>query len=328
MTKKTLSPKKIELYLKNKKQASDAIARKIAKQPDILTSTKATRTLNGVRRELEQIQETMKLDPALYGRYLEQLVDSYIAIMKKYFPKAKTNFRREEIFIAIVTHSILDYHPDTRPAYLGGDKVINQKIKTDIQIKSPQDVFRIFYDIDQMEKDMKAAGFKPATIEAAILAASQEYTYTYKDLTNLKGKMDFMARYLKISQANWYLLFFDNISSYTAVGVPKELLLQFVRVFHRYLKPIKDRGRDDFYALKLDLTYAAKFHAKVWSGIVSAKSVIHYRDADSFYKDRQHYMSYSDIKAYNENFWSASHKAGNLQIQNAIFAPIQYKGKR
>lgn len=328
MAKNTLSPKKIEQHLLKKKKAAHAIARKIAIQPDILTTTKATRTLNSMTRELEKIQEAITIDPNMHSHYVNQLVDFYISTMKKHFPNAKTKFRREEIFIAIVTGAILEYYPDTKPAYLGGDKLIEDRVRTDIQIKSPTDVFRIFYDIPQMKKQMKEAGFPVGTIEAAVDAASREYTYSYKDLTSLKGKLDFMKRYQKISQANWYLLFFDNISNYTAVGFPAAVLLKFVRAFRQYFVPVFDDKQKGLYALKLQLTYNSGFHLKVWSHIVSAQSVIHYREEEDFYKDRNNHMDIIQRQAYNKVFWSDNYHRGNLQIQNSIFAPIKYKGKR
>lgn len=323
MVQTAATKKDLERHLQQKQKAAKSIAVKIANDKDVKTKNKATRVYKTVQKELAKIEEAITIDPGMYSNHINQLIDHYIKIMQETFPNAKTKFRREELFVAILTHKVLEYVADNVPAYLSGDVQFEGKYDNtvlDIQIKSPTDVFRIFYKIDAMKERMKVAGLPDGVISAAAQAASQDYTFTYKQLSTKKGKIEFMERYLQISQANWYLLFYEHPASFTAVGLPKQLLIEFVKFFYRYFIPIKEK---EVYALKLDLTYANKFHIKVWSSIVNIGGVIHYRDKEEFYQDRHKHMTASERKSYHDNFWG-KYKHGNLQIQNTLFDPIKY----
>lgn len=257
---------------------------------------------------------------------LDQMVSDFGQIITTNFPKDKTNLRPDEVKIAILLGELVGYEVDNVPAYMGGDQKLEGEESLDIQIKGHSDVFRIHYNLDIIKREMSKNGkFDPTFISSMQNYVADLVVYERSFLESVEGKVAFMEKYSNISGANWYLLALPNAASWTMIGFPAHLMTHFVRSFPNAFRPTAEGTaagkRTGQSKMKLTLGNSNSL-MYIWEGIINANSVLHYRDESAFYKDRKKMLG-GTRESYNAVFHGAN-AAGNIQLQNSLFAPIKY----
>lgn len=287
----------------------------------------AMKIIDSIYGELEELQKEYNIQTNIMSKDMQEIAKKYQAILKKYgLQLGSTKFRPEEIYAHLITGRILGYDAwDTKPAYLGGD--IPAELNLDIQIKSPRDYFRVHYNLDVAEREMQAAGFSEGMINETLykIAAAHVERFRFEELKNSANKIKFLKYYQSISRANWYILYYKNAPNVSAISFPAKLLSQFAENFHMFFKPARESTKTgktlNLGKLKFAF-YGTKFRTDIWMNIVSTNAIIHYTNADNFYKHRRENLSDKQIKTYNAVFWGDK---GFEVVQNTFFAPISYK---
>lgn len=334
MAKVIKSQKDIIEHLKEISNVGKGLAKKIARanKTDPGNGVKMWDSLSATLNRLQKDSHLL-INSTESQQELDRLFNKYQNALKRkrtgtHLDLGKTNWRKEEFYMYYIVGEILRYDPwDSDPAYFGGD--INLKeYNMSIQIKSPEDKFRIYYSADKARGNLAGAGdFSEEFIEEVVKDIQQAFAqpFTTTALQNETNKIKFMEYYQKISRANWYVLFYESGSSISAVSLPSESLINFVSTFAKYFVP-KAEGTKTAKGLAF-LSFRlsnSSFQIDLWEGILSLQSAIHYSNADEFYEARNNYFEDDPvtIKRYNDQFWR---NHGHAAIQNKFFAPIKYR---
>jgi hypothetical protein len=290
----------------------------------------AVKTLESITKEVQDLVKNFEIinteNPA---RLLKQFGEEYVKILKEHnLSVGGTKFRLEEIYLQLICLNNLGYDPwENKPAYLGGDLDLDNDLS--LQIKSPKDFFRIHYNLEKAEREMKNAGFSEGIINDTLykIAEARLKNFKYEDLKKNDNKIEFIKYYHEISRANWYVLFYNNAPDVSAVSFPAELLPRFAEYFYMFFKAARETnnlgkilglGKLAFGLNRSDV------RIKIWQNVISAGVIIHYVNVENFYKHRSEHFTRDEIQQYNKVFWD---NRGFEVIQNTFFAPVQYKGR-
>mgnify|MGYP001068707669 CR=1 FL=1 len=322
LTKKDASIREALLEIK---KGPLGLTKKIARAAE--SEQDAMSILDQINADLEELRQEYSLQTDVMSKDLERIAKRYEAILRKHGLKlGSTKFRPEEIYVNLISNHILGYDAwDTKPAYLGGD--IPGELGLDIQIKSPKDFFRVHYNLDVAEREMEKEGFSDGMINTTLyrIAAAKFERFRFQDLKSAQNRINFIKYYHTISRANWYILFYNNAPDVSAISFPAKLLPQFAENFHMFFIAAKETTKTGKTLELGKLRFAldkADVRVKVWQSIVNTSVIIHYTNAENFYKHRAEHLDRPAIQTYNAVFWGDK---GFEAVQNALFAPVSYR---
>lgn len=300
------------------------MARQLSKGEDIESIvSKYERSISKIPKNVVSIDPKQAEAIAYSSFYIYQQAVSGVVDV------GRTNWRREEYYMYWMLDDALGYDPwDNLAAYSGSD-LTDQEVGG-IQIKSEGDFFRIAYATDVAQTALNKTDFsakKIATIMEAIEGAWLEKTrFTVEGMkSDPSTREKFMREHQKISQADWYVIFFKTSGGYAggyqAISFPADKLVEFGRAYQDSLHPVRE-GTKRGKKLSLAKLQIRKLGDRVWANTLTVGNAIHYLNAKAFYKTRQNMYSSAEIISYNQNFRQSD---GYFHIQNTYFAPIKYQ---